>query len=297
MFNLFHSTEEKTFLGTTIPANTPGEESIGLALDAIFAHPNVGPFIARQLIQRMITSHPSPAYVSRVAAAFNAGGYTLPSGTGVGDGKRGDLAATVAAILFDSEARTAGAVDSTTFGKLREPLLRFTHWARAFEINSADARNERLLRDTSSTAALGQHPYRSPSVFNFYRPGYIAPGTETGAAQLTAPEFQIVNASSIMGYPNFMTIYALGRSPKLDPALPPAFVADYETEAGLAATPGALLDHLDLLLTHGSLREETRERIIEALNQIDPNSEAGLLGRARLASVMVMTSPEYIVLR
>lgn len=297
MFDAFHAPEEKSFLGITIPANTGGEQSIKLALDAIAGHPNVGPFLARQLIQRFVTSHPSPAYVSRVAGVFNAGLYALPSGTQIGTGIRGDLAATLAAILFDTQARAASPVENPEFGKLREPVLRFTHWARAFEINNADASNERLLRDTSSSESLGQHPYRSPSVFNFYRPGYIAPGTETGAAQLTAPEFQIANATSIMGYPNVITIYALGRSPRVDPGLAPAFVADYKVEAGLAANPQALLDHLDLLLTHGTLLKETRARITEALEQVNANSEEGLQARARLASIMVMTSPEYVVLR
>ena len=92
----------------------------------------------------------------------------------------------LAAILFDSEARAAESVDNVTFGKLREPVVRFTHWARAFEINNPDASNERLLRDTGSPSSLGQQPYGASSVFNFYRPAYIAPGTETAAAGLTA---------------------------------------------------------------------------------------------------------------
>jgi len=297
MFDPFHSSEEKTFLGTTIAAGTGGRQSIKLALDTIFNHPNVGPFLGRQLIQRFITSHPSPGYVGRVGRAFDSGLYSLPSGTTVGDGRRGDLAATLAAILFDSEARDSSSLQGTTFGKLREPVIRFTHWARAFEVNSADASNERLLRDTGSPERLGQHPYRAPSVFNFYRPGYIAPGTETGAAGLTAPELQIANAATVMGYPNFLTIYAVGRSPRVDPTRPPAFTASYEAEAALAANPQALLDHLDLLLTHGTLREDTRERISEALSVVNADTDAGLQARARLASVMVMTSPEYIVLR
>ena len=297
MFNTYHSFEEKSFLNTTIPANSGGIGSIDRALDAIFAHPNVGPFLARQLIQRFVTSSPSPEYVGRVAATFNAGRYSLPSGKEIGSGQRGDLAATIAAILFDADARGSSSTTHPEFGKLREPVIRFTHWARAFEINSADASNERVLRDTSSSELLGQHPYRSPSVFNFYRPGYIAPGTETGAAGLTAPELQIANASTVMGYPNFLTLYALGVSPLVDSGAPRAFASDYANEVALAADPGALLDHLDLLLTHGTLSEETRARITEALNVINPGSEAGLLGRARLASIMVMTAPEYIVLR
>ena len=297
MFNAYHSRREKAFLGTLIPADTVGRDSIDLALDSIFQHPNVGPFIARQLIQRFTTSSPAPGYISRVAEAFNTGIYALPSGFQTGSGVRGDLSATLAAVLFDPQAREDSATEDPEFGKLREPVIRFTHWARAFGINSAEAGNERLLRDTSSAESLGQHPYRSPSVFNFYRPGYIAPGTETGAAQLTVPELQITNATSIMGYTNFLTVYALGRSPKVDPQLPPAFVPDYSVALGLASEAPALLDYLDLLLTHGKLFQETRERITAALDEISPASEAGLLARVQLAIIMVMTSPEYIVLR
>ncbi|MEH6581204.1 MAG: DUF1800 family protein [Halioglobus sp.] len=296
MVNRFHSAEEKSFLGTTISANTGGTATIKSALDTIFAHPNVGPFLARQLIQRFINSAPSPEYVQRVASAFDRGSFDLPSGKVIGSGARGDLSATITAILFDEDARGQAARTDTSAGKLREPVIRFTHWARAFEVNSADASNERILRDTSSTELLGQHPYRSPSVFNFYRPGYIAPGTETGAAELTAPEMQIANASTVMGYPNFLTIFALGASPQVSSDRPQAFTADYAAEMALAADTEALLDHLDLLLTHGTLAQATRARITDALEVIAPVSEAARLGRVQLASVMVMTSPEYIVL-
>ena len=124
-----HSSLEKQFLGSTIPANTDAQSSISTALDIIFNHPNVGPFIARQLIQRLVTSHPRPAYVARVAMAFDQGSFQLPDGDSVGTGQRGDLAATVAAILFDLEARDS-VVTASTFGKVR-PVLRLTAWARA----------------------------------------------------------------------------------------------------------------------------------------------------------------------
>ncbi|MCB1841714.1 MAG: DUF1800 domain-containing protein [Halioglobus sp.] len=296
-FDAFHSPEPKRFLDVTIPAGTPAAESIDLALDAIFAHPNVGPFIGRQLIQRFVTGAPEPPYVQRVAQAFDAGRYALPDGSLVGDGRRGDLAATLAAVLFDTEARDAQARLAPEFGKLREPVLRFTHWARAFAINSADASNEAALQNTARAEALGQQPYFSPSVFNFYRPGYVAPGTQTGAAGLTQPELQITNATTLMGYPNFMTLYALGESPKERPGLPAAFVPDYSREAALADDLDALLTHLDGKLTHGTLREETRARIAQILSLLDATTEEGRQLRARVASVLVMTSPEYIVLR
>lgn len=297
MFDLFHSEDSKHFLNIDIPANTPGNESVGMALDGIFAHPNIGPFVGRQLIQRFVTSAPSAVYVQRVAAAFDTGDYELPSGTVVGSGERGDLKAVIAAILFDQEARSSAVMENPQFGKLREPVLRFTHWARAFEINSADASNELALRVTNRPDALGQQAYRSPSVFNFYRPGYIAPGTETGAAGLTAPELQIANASSVVGYPNFMTTYAFGLSPKNDRSAPATYVANYSRQVALATEPQALLDNLDQLLTHGTLQPETRSRITELLNALDSETDEDLLLRARVASVLVMTSPEYIVLR
>ncbi len=297
MFDDFHSTEAKNFLGVSVPANTGGEQTIELALDAIFAHPNVGPFVSRQLIQRFVTSAPTPDYVRRVAAAFDSGDFVLPSGTLVGSSERGDLSAVIAAILFDPEARDVAPRENPQFGKLREPVLRFTHWARAFNVNSADASNEPALHNANRPDLLGQHPLRSPSVFNFYRPGYIAPGTETGMAGLTAPELQITNASSIVGYANFMTLYALGLAPRSDGDAPAAFVPDYSTQAALAADADALLDNLDQLLTHGTLRVETRTRITQLLASLGSTTEADLVRRAQIASVLVMTSPEYIVLR
>ena len=176
-------------------------------------------------------------------------------------------------------------------------MLRFTHWARAFEVNSADASNELALRNTAPPDRLGQHPYRSPSVFNFYRPGYIAPGTSTGNAGLTAPELQIVNASSIVGYANFLSAYLLGATPQVDRNAPRSFVSDYDAEVALEEDVGALLDHLDLLLTHGELQAETRARITDALDVIPAANAEDRQNRVRLAILMVMTSPEYIVLR
>lgn len=300
MFDEFHSMEAKNFLDTTIPAGTGGVETIDLALDAIFSHPNVGPFLGRQLIQRFVTSAPTPAYVSRVTAAFNSGSFQLPSGTQVGTGERGDLKAVIAAVLFDQQARDASAAEADAFGKLREPILRFTHWARTFKINSAVAANELLLKESIRSDLLGQQAYRSPSVFNFYRPGYLAPGSETAAAGLTAPELQITTASTIVGYPNFMVAYALGLSPQDERGGlvgPPAYRPDYSTQAALAGDLNALLDNLDLLLTHGALSADTRSRITDILSQLPGDTEEGRLLRAQIGSVLVMTAPEYIVQR
>ncbi|MEM9861756.1 MAG: DUF1800 family protein, partial [Myxococcota bacterium] len=173
-----HSAREKIFLGATIPANTSGDESVRLALDAIFSHPNVAPFIARQLIQRFVTTAPAPAYVARVAAVFNAGMLTLPDGSSLGTGERGDLAATMAAVLFDEAARNAEGLTDPTFGKVREPMLRYAAFARAFVPEARlTPRFYAELNNTALADVLAQHPYRARSVFNFYRPGYVAPGS------------------------------------------------------------------------------------------------------------------------
>jgi uncharacterized protein (DUF1800 family) len=211
-----HETGVKTFLGTTIPAGTDGPNSLRLALDAIFAHPNVAPFVSKQLIQHLITSNPVPAYVARISAVFENNG----------SGVRGDLRAVVRAILLDVEARNAAIAAQPTFGKLREPINRLTGWARAFNAVSASGAWN-TIGDTSSTSnRLGQSPGRSPSVFNFFRPGYTPPNTTIATASLVAPEFQITNEPSVIAYVNYMAAMVANGSGD--------FRADYSTVSALA---------------------------------------------------------------
>ncbi len=319
IYEQFHSTASKSFLGLTIPANTPGAESVDRALDHIFEQASLAPFISRQLIQRLVTSHPSSAYVRRVATAFNEGSYMLPDGTVVGESERGDMKATIAAILFDPEADRPPESTGTTFGKLREPILRFTNWARAFDVQNITPEITFQLWNTSGTDALSQHPYRSPSVFNFFRPGYVAPGTETGARGLTMPEFQLVNTSSVAGYSNFMGYFVFNQAEDLTDEtiadiledlsinfeaerIRSSFLANYSEEVALAEDPAALIDHLDNLLTYGTLSEGTRATLIEFIESI-PLTNAfeedydGPLLRAQLAVHTMLTSPDYLVQR
>ncbi len=299
----FHSDLEKSFLGTTIPAGTGPTESIDLALDALVNHPNTAPFVSRQLIQRFVTSDPEPDYVGRVSAAFAAGQYTLPNGTVVGDGRRGDLSATISAILFDPDARDPANRTDANFGKIREPVLRFIQWARAFDAGTVTPEFTFPLWNTSFGGGLSQAPYKSPSVFNFYRPGYIAPGTETGAAGLTMPELQLVNANSISNYANFMTyfVFAFAANNVGQPEAT-SFIPDYTEELALADDPVALVDHLDLLLAYGSTSAETKATIVTFLEDIplenlsDPNYNGPFL-RVGLGVLMMMTSPDYTVQR
>ena len=300
-FPRFHSTSEKVFLDTSIPAGSSAEVSIDHALDTLFNHPNVGPFIGRQLIQRLTRSSPSPAYVGRVAEAFNTGSYTLPDDTIVGSGLRGDMRATIAAVLMDEEARVDPAQASNSSGKLREPILRFIHWARAFNVGTVTPQYSPPLWDSSPPDALAQHPFRSPSVFNFYRPGYTAPGTQSGAAGLTVPELQITNASSVVGYSNFMTYFIYGiAANENDPPKSTSFIPDYAPEIQLAGDVPALIDRLDLVLTAGTLSTATRNDITTVIesfpleNENDPNYDGPLL-RVGTAILMIMTAPDYVV--
>ena len=188
----FHSTSAKTFLTTSIPATTTADTSgeLAIALDAIFNHPNVGPFVGKQLIQRLVTSNPSPAYVGRVAAVFNNNGQ----------GVRGDMGAVVRAILLDAEARNMSASSDANFGKIREPIVRLGNWMRTFGATSQSG--SWLVGSTSGSTSFGQSPLAAPSVFNFYRPGYSPPNTKIGTAGLVAPEMQIVDEVTVAGYAN-----------------------------------------------------------------------------------------------
>ncbi|MCQ8185875.1 DUF1800 domain-containing protein [Parvularcula sp. BGMRC 0090] len=311
-----HSPKEKSFLGTTIPENTPGRQSISLALDHIMDHPNVGPFVGRQIIQRFVTSNPSPAYVERVAAAFDQGLYTLPDGALVGEGRKGDLAATIAAILFDDAAQPAAALPDDQFGKVREPVIRLVHFMRAFDTDMSSPEYVRALYDTAPINVLGQHPFRSPSVFNFYRPGYVAPGTLSGELGLHAPELQIVNASSTPGYINLLSYGAFGTQREEFASMRPVFtnfsvpfdqerarttfVPDYTEELALVDDPAALIDHLDNLLLYGSMTADTRRLLIETMEELPHNvfaSEDGREDAVAFAVTMVMSSPDYLVQR
>jgi len=299
-FEAYHSTEEKRFLGTVIPPGTGAEASINTALDTLFEHPNLAPFVSRQLIQRFTQSHPDPAYVARVANAFEAGSYRLPDGSLVGEGQRGDLAATLAAILFDSEANIALASQPRDYGKIREPVIRFVHWARAFGIDGSQAFREDWLWDTGSPGGLAQHPYRSPSVFNFYRPGYVAPGTASGAQGMTAPELQIVNEASVIGFANFMSPFITDQTGGDLRTELLGFHPDYTAEVAMADDIDALIDRLDVIFTGGTLSTATRDGIASALNTIEISEtepEEGRLARVQIAILMVMTSHDYAVQR
>ncbi len=267
-----HSLSEKRFLGTTIPPGTGGVESLRIALDTLCAHPNVGPFIGTQLIQRLVCSNPSPAYVGRVAAVF----------ANNGKGQRGDLGAVLRAILLDPEARQPD-LQSPTCGKVREPILRFAAWARAF---GATSRNGAwaMPDTTDSTIRLSQSPLRAPSVFNFFRPRYTPPNTPIAQLGLVAPEFQITDETSVAGYLNFMAIYVDRGWEDLQ--------TDYAAEVALAGDTHALVRHIVLLLAGDAYNEATARVIADAVAEIPAPRK---LDRVRAAIMLVAATPEYLV--
>jgi len=294
MFDEQHSPLEKHFLGTLIPANTPGDESIGIALDTLFNHPNVGPFIAHKLIQRFTASSPTPDYVLRVATAFNNGLYKAEDGTTFGDGRRGSLAATIAATLLDTSVHDMATLqaDNRT-GKVREPVLRFAQLLRAFNASPVDIlNNESALGNTSSPSdKLAQHPMRAGSVFNFYRPGFVAPNTESGDAGLTVPELQLFNEGSVLGFINFVTKFAVQRSRK--PGESPSLVPDYTAAVSLSDDSNTLIEYLDTLLTAGTLSDDEKLRIVTIVESIpitESNAQTDRLSRVHVAVVAIMGS-------
>lgn len=303
MFQDQHSPLEKSFLGTTVAADTLGDEAISHALDTIFDHPNVAPFVSRQLIQRFTHSSPSSAYIERVATAFENGIYIAVNGTRFGTGQRGDLEATLAAVLLEEQLYRRDGEDAQMVlnGKIREPILRFTHWARTFDLQNIDAGNEGLLNFTMDPVeGLGQHPMRSPSVFNYYRPGYVAPGTEAASANMTAPEFQITNESSSIGYLNFMTDFAFDRGWQPDSETP-TFVPDYSEELAFGDDMTALVEHLDLIMTGARMPDDERAALVEVLDTVrirtsTPERETeDRFQRVAVAVALIANSPAYSV--
>jgi uncharacterized protein (DUF1800 family) len=280
----YHSEAPKVFLGGTCPGGTMPRASLTCGLDRLFMHPNVGPFIGKQLIQRLVTSNPSPAYVARVAAAFADNGQ----------GVRGDMKAVLRRILLDPEARNAPAPDDAVFGKPREPLLRMTALMRAAKATSTSGQFQ-IHNTDDPGSSLGQTAMRSPSVFNFWRPGYTPPNSELSRNGLVAPELQVANESSAAGYLNAMQAaiqngYGNSNDVKLDIS---------ELQA-LAHDVDALLGRVELLLTSGAYRPETRTRIRDVVNSVvvPTVGETAMANarrdRVRLALFLTVASPEFL---
>lgn len=254
----FHEAGKKEFLGETIPANTNLANSFAAAMKTLTNHRNTPQFICKQLIQRLVTSNPVTGYVRRVTRVFENDGSD----------RRGNMAAVLRAILLDPAAWRN---ESEDFGKIREPVLRFTIAARAFDVRSTAGSRWRVYRLDNDREGLGQQPWMSPSVFNFYRPGYVPPQTEFGNRGFVAPEMQIVNETSTIGWVNFMADF-LTRQPNV--------ALDYDDLTGIvsdsqnlsAAQVDALIDELEMRLCPAGLSAPTRDVIVQALQDSAPSN-------------------------
>jgi uncharacterized protein (DUF1800 family) len=268
-----HQTTAKTILnGVALPANQSAAQDLKTALDTIFNHPNVGPFIAQQLIQRLVTSNPSPGYVYRVASVFNDNGQ----------GVRGDLKAVVRAILMDYDARV-GFVTVQGAGHEREPVVRVTNLLRAFNATSPSGK----YSVRNAYASLDEEAMHSPTVFNFFGPDYAAPGA-IAAAGLKSPEFEITTDTTVISAANYLrtAIYSF-LGPSSD-----RITLNLTAEQTRASDPAGLVDHLNSVLMAGGMSSSARNIMINAVTQIPASNT---LERVRTAIYLVVNSPEFVV--
>ncbi len=274
-FDEFHDTGPKKLLGgTVLAAGGTAQQDLEAALDNIFNHPNVGPFVAKQLIQRLVTSNPSPAYVERIARVFNDNGR----------GVRGDLAAVIPAMLLDPEARDTPPADSA--GKLGEPLLRLTRLWRAYD---ASAPNGRYLAP-GLLALIGQAPLAAPSVFNFFQPSYAPPG-ELVERGLVAPEMQISTEFSVALLANILGNYAFIWN-NYGTDLPPELVRiDLSGDESYADTPARLVTRVAQRLTGGVVSPTLRAEA-EALAAQYNATDQRLFRMVEVLNLFLM-SPEF----
>jgi uncharacterized protein (DUF1800 family) len=254
--------------GGALPAGQSSAQDLQGAMDNVFNHPNVGPFISRELIQHLVTSNPSPAYIQRVASVFNDNGA----------GVRGDMKAVITAILMDSEARRGDdpATAVGTDGHLQEPILYMTGLLRAFGATS-DGSNLSYYGD-----GMGQQALYSPSVFNFYSPNFVIPGTTT-----FGPEFQILTTATSLNRVNWVNNFVYG-------SLGAGAVVNFSSYATQASDPSALLASLNTLMLHGSMSADMQNTILTAMQTVPAGSKQGMQ-EAQAAIYLIGTSSQYQV--
>jgi len=279
----FHDTQERALLaGVTLASGHSASTALNAVLNSLMNHPNIGPFVGRHLIQQLVTSNPSPAYVQRVVTAFNTGRFER-----FGKGVKGDLAATVAAVLLDSEARTT--TPGTSAGRLREPIQLFTGAVRAL--------NGRTDGDALGWwwgEELRQHAFRSPSVFNFYPPDYPVAGTP-----LVGPAFGIHNANTALNRLNFLNSLIMWDGPNPSASVPNAVGTKVNLSAFTADASDAarLVDRLSNLVLGELLPTASRTAVINAVSAYPATSATDRTNRVKQAAFLVLASPQYQVTR
>jgi uncharacterized protein (DUF1800 family) len=273
-----HDTGSKTLLnGVVLPAGQKTAPDLDDAIDNIVDDPNIGPFICKQLVQHLVTSNPTPAYVARIASVFNGSG-----------GARGDLRAVVKAILLDPEARGDVKTDPN-YGRLRHPAQFILNILRAFGARSADGTAESDGYLNPQSVQMGMDVFRPPSVFSYFSPSTVVPGTNG----VRGPEFGLLSTSTVLRRANFVNTIVFSRIAAGGNA-PNGTSIDLSGMRALAADPAQLVDALDGLLMHGTMSAEMRQSIIGAVTAV---SAANTLKRARTAVYLVASSSQYEVER
>lgn len=299
-FEQFHDSSEKNLLdGFVIAAGGSAMQDLNAALDHLFNHKNIAPFISKQLIQRLVTSNPTKEYVERVAKVFNNNGAN----------EKGDLKAVIKAILLDVEARNGNQTLPESFGKMREPILRISHLWRAFPVMPVILEGPffggdlcgqgeyefykipypRGLNHFDST--LGQTILRSPTVFNFFLPDYSPPGAIRDQ-NLVAPEFQILTENNLVN--TFNAIISMVHNSNR-PTTWNWTTIDTTLELALADTPEELLNHLNLVLLNDLMSVELRQILTNHLGQVFPEGAEGQQAKVTDSIKLIVTSPEYLI--
>ena len=296
MYEQFHELGEKRLLnGVVVPSGQSGMQDVNDAIDNLFNHANVGPFIGRLLIQRLVKSHPSNAYIGRVAAAFNNNG----------SGVRGDMQAVIKAILLDDEARSTSFINDAQHGMLREPFIRYTHLCRAFEAKNEGGENLFYNSAEEIGEELGQYPFASPSVFNFFSPDFKPLGP-LQTAGINGPEFQIMTSVSAIKRINFwdsaindgflMLMPDGTQSAEEQFPFVSDVVLDLAPYLAMQGDVNALIGRIDLLLTYGTLSSSMRNIMVTALNGLY-SAEGDWGDVVRFAIYLFMSCPEYAILK
>ena len=279
----YHDTDEKDlFVGflpnpTVLPAGQTGDQDLNGAIDAIFQHPNVAPYVARELIHSLVTSNPSSAYVERVAGFFNDNGA----------GVRGNLWAVVKAILLDPEARNAS--PDPIYGHLKEPVLYANNLLRAFHARSADGSTVSDGHLNPYVREMGQSAFRPPTVFSYFPQAYYAPPASAG---VLGPEFGILNANTALRRANWVNTMTFWGGIPADPNdnSPLGTALDLSELQALAANPANLVDRLNRLLMHDTMSDALRSSILVAVNAVDPGDP---FRRAQQALYLVVVASQY----
>jgi len=289
-----HDSGAKTVpsLGLSLPARLDPMADLRDALDALERHENTAPFFCKQLIQRLVTSNPSPTYVADVVGVYKANG--------------GAIKPVVKAILMHAEARQLGGQDIARYGKLREPLLRMTHLLRALPHKSDNAASAStagatpyyLVAETDNPGtSLGQTPLRAASVFNFFRPGYVPAQTQLGQEGRVAPELQTTSETSVIGYANLMADVLNNGTGASNPFTKKRDVQfDYSSLDALAGTPAALVDKASqMLINQPTAPEPLRTTAINAIDKMNNKTATDRKLRIQAALLLVAVSPDFTV--